>query len=139
MPFSKSVLCISVCAVTFIASLPAFCAQPDSAEMGVDAIKAEMQSDWQKAVSTCDQYGKSRISGVAIVTGAARIKAREKVYENDGRPKKIFPNARYLRAAFTSQISGPIFVTFGPVQNSAKASDFKSVIGMPICDQGSGD
>jgi hypothetical protein len=133
----SSVTCI--CAL-FIVNLPAIAAQSNGDGMNVEAVASQMNSEWKQVERSCDQYSRSKISNVSVISGTTQIKSRGKTFVSGGKEIKVIPVAFYLKASYPSATSDrPTYATYGPVQNSAKSSDFKSLVGMPYCDEGSGD
>jgi hypothetical protein len=119
----------------FVASIvsTAAMAQTNVLPIGPEAVEVQVRQQWKDSEANCENSSQAKIDHVDIISGYEFknwLMTRHSIY---GDRVELFPKGSYVRVASHGEPIGDGIAAFGPVYNTAKPTNFRNIVGLPIC------
>jgi hypothetical protein len=118
--------------VGFIVSTAAM-AQTNVLPIGPEEVEVQVRQQWKDSEANCENSSQAKIHHVDIINSYEFkdwLMTRHSIY---GSSVELFPKGSYVRVASYAESTGDGITTFGPVYNTIKPTDFRNIVGLPIC------
>ncbi|MFL6718996.1 MAG: hypothetical protein ACJ8G3_21820 [Burkholderiaceae bacterium] len=108
-------------------------AQTNVVPIGPEEIEIQVRQRWKDNEATCAKFNQAKIDRVDIINSNEFknwLTTRHSIYR-DG--IDLYPKGSYARVASSEEDTGDGITVFGPVYATLKATDLRSIVGLPIC------
>jgi hypothetical protein len=129
----KSLGAVFFAALAFTAT--AALAQSSEKPLSAEEIENKVKQQWKNDAKDCDKASKTQIARVDIISSEQYKTFITKHHMANDDAAKVVPNAHYVKVASLSQSSDDGIFAYGPVDSTAKSTEFKNLVGMHICNQ----
>jgi hypothetical protein len=110
-------------------------AQGSEKPLSAEEIENKVKQQWKNDAKDCDKASKTQIARVDIISSEQYKTFITKHHMANDDAAKVVPNAHYVKVASLSQSSDDGIFAYGPVDSTAKSTEFKNLVGMHICNQ----
>ena len=129
----ENVVCASLAAALASGLTTVALGQGNVLPIGAEEVEVQMRQEWKDSETTCVNPNRSRIDHVDIINSDELRKwliTRHSIY---GDSVGLLPKGNYVRVASSIEKTGDGITVFGPVYTTLKTTDFRNLVGLPIC------
>jgi hypothetical protein len=108
-------------------------AQGSVLPISAEEVEVQVRQEWNDSKTTCKNADQRRIERVDIISSDEFKKWLMTLHAIYGDSIELLPKGNYVRVASSVENTGDGITVFGPVYITLKTTDFRGLVGLPIC------